>query len=134
MTRNRQSQFLSRFLYSWRAGRYETWNPFVDPAYLDILQNNIQWENERNMDFSLSKSISVAGSAITLFVDVHNIFDWQELHQLGFHGDRTKYLKSLHLEMYNEEPYFGRTGFNPPAEGEEPDHVGGSLFRVKGGY
>jgi hypothetical protein len=112
------------FLYSWRAGRYETWNPFGDPTLDEILQNNIQWENERNMDLSLSKSISVAGSAVTLFMDVHNIFDWQELHQLGFHGDRTKYLKSLHLEIYNEEPYFGKTGYTPPAEGEEPDHVG----------
>jgi hypothetical protein len=113
-------------LYSWRAGHYETWNPFGKPEYDELLQNNIQWENQRNMDLSLSKNVSLAGTAITLFMDVHNLFDWQELSSQGFYdgGDRTAYLKSLHLEMYNEEPYASTAGFTAPAEGEEPDKVG----------
>jgi hypothetical protein len=113
-------------LYSWRAGNYETWNPFNNPELFYELQNNIQWENQRNMDLSLSKNVSVAGTAVTLFMDVHNLFEWQELHGQGFFdgGDRTRYLKSLHLEMYNEEPYAGATGFTPPAPGDEPDKVG----------
>jgi hypothetical protein len=110
-------------MYSWRAGWYETWNPFGGQAGYD-LQNNIQWQDERNLDLSLSKSLSISGTSFTVFMDVHNVFDWQELHQQGFHGDKTKYLKSLHLEMYKNEPYEGSQGFTAPEEGEEPDQVG----------
>ncbi len=111
------------FMYSWKAGRYESWNPFGGPLSY-VLQNNIQWENERNLDMSISKNLSIAGTALTLIFDVHNLFDWQELHQQAFHNDRTVYLKSLHLEMYKEEPYLSTPGFTAPAEGEEPDHIG----------
>ncbi len=114
------------FMYSWKAGYYETWNPFgggsQELSY--ILQNNIQWENQRNLDMSISKNLSIAGAALTLFMDVHNLLDWQELHQQGFHNDRNNYLESLHLEMYNEEPYFSDPRFTPPAVGEEPDQIG----------
>jgi len=91
---------------------------------LYLLQNNIQWENQKNLDLSLSKNISVAGTAVTLFMDVHNLLDWQELHQRSFDDDRNKYLKSLHLEIYKEEPYKSNENFTAPAEGEEPDKVG----------
>lgn len=114
------------FMYSWRAGYYETWNPFgsgrQELAY--VLENNIQWQDQRNLDMSVSKNISIAGAALTLFFDVHNLLDWQELHQQGFHNDKSKYLESLHLEMYNDEPYAGDPRFTPPADGEEPDQVG----------
>ena len=114
------------FLYTWRAGYYETWNPFNRPEWAYLLQNNIQWQNQRNLDLSLSKNISVGGTALTLFVDVHNLLDWQELHQRGFHGsgDKNKYLKSLHLELFKEEPYVSNPGYTAPAEGETPDEIG----------
>jgi hypothetical protein len=113
-------------LYSWRAGRYETWNPIPGATVLIqyMIQNNIQWQSEKNLDLSLSKSLSISGTAVTLFMDVHNVFDWQELSSQAFDGDRDLYLKTLHLEMYKEEPYLSRGIGTPPAEGEEPDHVG----------
>jgi hypothetical protein len=113
-------------LYSWRAGRYESWNPF--PGQVGLVQyqvqNNIQWENEKNLDLSLSKNISVAGTALTLFMDVHNVFDWQELSSQAFDGDKDKYLKSLRLEMFGEEPYASAGIGAPPEEGDEPDKIG----------
>ncbi len=118
-------------VYSWRGGRYETWNPFgggdeAGEEMFYLLQNNIQWEDQRNLDLSLSKNLSIAGTEVTLFMDVHNVFNWQELHQQGFSsgGDRNRYLKSLHLEMYKEEPYASSPMFTAPAEGEKPDKIG----------
>ncbi len=113
-------------LYSWRAGRYETWNPFPGQTGLVQyqVQNNIQWQDEKNMDLSLSKNISVAGTAITLFMDIHNVFDWQELSSQAFDGDRDKYIKSLHLEIFGEEPYKSAGIGIPPEEGEDPDVLG----------
>ncbi|MBN1695737.1 carboxypeptidase regulatory-like domain-containing protein [candidate division WOR-3 bacterium] len=113
-------------VYSWRAGRYETWNPF--PGQIGLVQyqvqNNLQWESERNLDLSLSKNISVAGTALTLFMDVHNVFDWQELSSQAFDGDQGNYIRSLHLEMFGEEPYASAGIGTPPADGEEPDRLG----------
>jgi hypothetical protein len=113
-------------LYSWRAGQYETWNPFPGASVLVQyqLQNNIQWEAQKNLDLSLSKNISVAGTALTLFMDVHNVLDWQELSSQAFDGDRDKYIRSLHLEMFEDEPYASAGIGTPPAEGEEPDVLG----------
>jgi len=113
-------------LYSWRAGRYETWNPFPGASVLVQyqLQNNIQWESQKNLDLSLSKNISVAGAALTVFMEVHNVFDWQELSSQAFDGDRDKYIRSLHLEMFGEEPYKSAGIGTPPEEGEEPDVLG----------
>jgi hypothetical protein len=120
-------------LYSWRAGRYETWNPIPGATVLVqyMLQNNIQWPSDKNLDLSVSKSLSIAGSEVTLFMDVHNVFDWQEFSSQAFDGDKDLYLESLRLEMYNEEPYFSRNIGTPPAEGEEPDKVGELSSDVK---
>jgi hypothetical protein len=116
-------------LYSWRAGRYETINFFpgtTDPLIRYQIQNNIQWESEKNLDLSVSKGLSIAGTTVTLFMDVHNVFDWQELSSMGFdgNGDRDLYLKTLHLELWGEEPYLSRGVGTPPAEGENPDKIG----------
>lgn len=113
-------------LYSWRAGRYETFNPIPGATVLIQyqVQNNIQWESEKNLDLSLSKNISVGGTSLTLFMDVHNVFDWQVLSSQAFDGDLAKYIKSLRLELWNEEIYRSRGIGTPPEEGEEPDLVG----------
>ncbi|MEO0293462.1 MAG: TonB-dependent receptor [candidate division WOR-3 bacterium] len=114
-------------LYSWRGGRYGTLNPFGirELGIVYQLENNIRWENERNLDLSLNKVLSVGGTNLTLFMDVHNVFDWQELSSQGFSSDydETQYLKSLHLEIYNYEPFASR-GFVGPKEGEKPDRIG----------
>ncbi len=118
-------------VYSWKAGGYYTYNPFgTDLEDLRrqgfVLENNIQWEADKNLDLSLSKIISVGGISATLFMDIHNVFDWHELNDRGFHGDgdKSSYLASLHLEMYNDAPYTRNIYLDGPAEGEAPDHPG----------
>jgi hypothetical protein len=119
------------FLYSWRAGNYEDWNPYGEEEYGDILINNIQWPSERYIDMSINKSLSIGGVKADLFVEVHNIFDWGTLNSQAFdptvpnNGDRNGYLKSLHLDIYDEEPFLGDSDMSGPEElGVEPDHIG----------
>jgi hypothetical protein len=119
------------FLYSWRAGNYENWNPYGEEEYGDVLINNIQWPAGRYLDMSINKDLSFGGVPISLFVEVHNIFDWGTLSSQCFDpsvpndGDRTAYLKSLHLEIYDEEPFLSDpTVFGPEELDVEPDHIG----------
>jgi hypothetical protein len=114
-------------MYSWREGRHETFNPYGD-EWDEILQNNILWQDERNVDVSINKNISVGGLVVTLFMDVHNVFDWGTLSTQGFDPaavtDRADYLGSLRLDIYNEEPFLSDPYINGPAEGEKADQVG----------
>jgi hypothetical protein len=114
------------FLYSWRAGWYDTYMGDQTEEMRNELRNNIQWQDERNVDISLRKSIVVAGAPISLFFDVHNVFDWGTLSTQGFSDgfDRNDYIRSLHLETFNEEPWIDDPYRNGPAEGEEPDRIG----------
>jgi hypothetical protein len=118
------------FLYQWRAGYYDTHNPYGD-EWEDVLQNNIQWPAERFLDMSINKNLSIGGVTANLFVEVHNIFDWKTLNSQGFdptipaNGDRIQYLESLRLEIYDEEPFTSdETVFGPEELGVEPDHIG----------
>ncbi len=118
------------FLYQWRAGYYDTHNPYGDDLE-DALQNNIQWPSTRILDMSINKSLSVGGITANLFVEVHNVFDWQTLNSQGFdptipkNGDRVAYLNSLHLEIYDKEPFLADESMKGPEElGVEPDHIG----------
>jgi len=118
------------FLYSWRAGYYETWNPYGE-EWEDKLRNNIQWPSTRNVDLSVNKVFSVGGVEASLFMEIHNIFDWKTLNSQAFdpsipnNGDRVQYLSTLHLEIYDEEPFLadGKV-FGPDQLGVEPDHIG----------
>jgi hypothetical protein len=113
------------FLYSWRAGYYQTFNP-IAPEWDEELQNNLRWQDERNVDIGISKNLSVGGTAVSLFMNVHNVFDWGTLSSQAFSSsiDQNAYLSSLHLDIYNEEPFLSDPYRNGPEEGEEPDHVG----------
>jgi hypothetical protein len=118
------------FLYQWRAGYYETFNAGKDEElWGDVLQNNIQWPATRIVDVSLNKNLTIAGVTANLFMDVHNIFDWGTLNAQCFEPDnnidRDNYFKSLHLEIYDEEPFIGDDDVSGPEElGVEPDHIG----------
>jgi hypothetical protein len=118
------------FLYQWQAGYYDTFNPY-DPALDTVLQYNIQWPATRIMDMSINKNLSIGGVTANLFMDVHNIFNWGTLNSQGFdpnianNMDRTAYLKSLHLEIYDKEPFVEDESVVGPKEaGTEPDHIG----------
>ncbi len=115
------------FLYSWRAGWYDTYMGDYGEEMRNELRNNIRWQDERNLDISLRKSFVVGGAPISLFFDVHNVFDWGTLSTQAFSStveDQYPYLASLHLEVFNEEPWTSNPYVTGPAEGEEPDHVG----------
>jgi len=114
------------FLYSWRAGYYDTYMGDYGEESRNELRNNIRWQDERNVDISLRKSFVVGGAPITLFFDVHNVFDWGTLSSQGFSDgfDRNDYIRSLHLEAFNEGLWLDDPYRNGPAEGEEPDHIG----------
>jgi hypothetical protein len=113
-------------LYSWRAGYYITYMGDQTEELRNELRNNLRWQDERNVDISIRKSFVVVGAPISLFFDVHNVFDWGTLSTQGFSDgfDQNDYIRSLHLEAYNEEPWIDDPYRNGPAEGEEPDHIG----------
>jgi hypothetical protein len=120
------------FLYQWRAGYYDTFDAGKDEElWGDLLQNNIQWPDTRIIDMSINKNLSIGGVTANLFMDVHNIFNWGALNSQCFDPnitgdvDRIEYFKSLHLEIYDEEPFVGDDDVYGPEElGVEPDHVG----------
>jgi len=118
------------FLYQWRAGYYETFNAGKDEElWGDVLQNNIQWPATRIMDMSINKNLSVGGVTANLFMEVHNIFNWGTLNSQCFEPenniDHDEYFKSLHLEIYDKEPFVGDDNvFGPEELGVEPDHIG----------
>jgi len=116
--------YRASFLYSQRAGNYLTWDPLGLRTY--EVQNNIQWPDSRDLTLRLEKRITLGPNTMGLFMEVYNLFDWKSLNALGFFDteDRNLYFKSLHLEMYKEEPWRSAPGFTPPEEGEEPDKVG----------
>ncbi len=90
-------------LWTWKAGRYQTWEP-VEPL---TLENNLQWNAEQYFDLRLSKRTSVGGYSFTIFADIKNVFDLRFMSNRGFSSgsDRDYYLQSLHLPMYEDEKY-----------------------------
>ncbi len=111
------------FVYYWRAGEYYTFNPVDWDA--NLVQNNIQWPSERDIDMSVEKNFLLWGNQMGFSIEVNNVFDWKVMHRLGFVNDEdeTDYLKSLRLEMY-EHPDWQNNGYLPPVKGQEPDEVG----------
>jgi len=117
-------------LYQWRAGYYDMFNPY-GVEFDEVLANNIQWPATRIVDMSINKNLSVGGVKANLFMEVHNLFDWQTLNSQGFDPtitggmDRIAYFKSLRLEIFDEEPFVDDESVVGPEElGVEPDHVG----------
>ncbi len=83
------------FIYYWRSGDWDTWNPNDRPG----LQYNIQWKDFHNMDMRISKVFSFNRFNLTLLVDIANLFNFKEFSSYGFYDgqDRYYYLRSLHL-------------------------------------
>jgi hypothetical protein len=104
------------FLYEWKAGEWETWDPIETD--LPRFQNNLQWQPWKTLNASLNKTISYAGLNMNISMEIENLLDWKYLDPNGFKGgrdDKRTYLESLKLEMYND----------PVFEGME-DYEGGS--------
>ncbi len=90
-------------LYTWKAGRYETWDPLNTYELFD----NVQWKDRHNVDARISKQFRVGRQTLTFFADINNLFDTKYLETIGFQnrGDERNYMESLHLPMYDGPEY-----------------------------
>ena len=90
-------------LFTWRAGRYMTW----DPMETYELQDNLQWKGEYNFDARFSKRVGFGKYTLELFADISNLFNTKYPSTRGFadSDDSERYYKSLHLPMYEGEDY-----------------------------
>ena len=100
----------------WRAGSYFTWNPLNDP----FTNNNLTWPDYYMADLKLSKTINIAGTKTTFYVDCTNVLNLKvNLMSKGYpfedNNDQSQYLASLHLPMYNS-PKFDQLRKNNPGE------------------
>jgi len=84
----------------WQAGNYFTW---TGRESVPGVRNNMQWPTYKMVDLRLSKQVPLssqgAGSAVTLYVDVNNIFNIKNFNTSSFIGpeDYNNYMESLHL-------------------------------------
>jgi len=105
------------WLVSWEAGDWITWNP------LDIygVEQNLQTKDYWGCDMRISRIIDVGNTSMTFFADVVNVFNLRRLNMDSFSSDgsgsdRERYLRSLNLEMYQEEIYQAAGGYGPDPE------------------
>jgi len=92
------------FNYTWEAGAYETYDPLNKDLNL-----NLQWKSYRNVQARIQKRISFAGTNLSVFAEVNNLFDWKYLDASSgcFYNDddADKYKRSLKLPLYEDEAY-----------------------------
>jgi hypothetical protein len=90
-------------LFTWKSGDWMTW----DPTGTGELQNNLQWRDRYSFDFRISKGIRIGKYKATLFADIRNVFNIEDLSSFGFADaqDSENYFKSLHLPMYSGAEY-----------------------------
>ena len=108
-------------LYSWRAGSYQDWDPLNTYELVD----NLQWKSSYNVDARFSKRMRFGKYSVQVFADVNNLFNIKTFNTRGFLGDtddRTNYLESLHLPMYEGEDYQTQ-GYTPG--NDKPGDFGG---------
>ncbi|MEO0293678.1 MAG: TonB-dependent receptor [candidate division WOR-3 bacterium] len=102
------------FLYEWKAGFWETWDPLR--TGLPRFQYNLQWQPWRTLNAKLAKSISFASLNISIFAEVENLLDWRYLDPNGFKGgkdDKGDYLRSLKLKIYEDPVFEGKEEYEP---------------------
>lgn len=92
-------------LFSFKSGRYETW----DPLSTYKLKDNLHWKSSYGFDARLSKTFRSMGLNFELFFDIDNLWQNDEGNwaNRAFQNDTDKrrYLESLHLPMYKDEIY-----------------------------
>lgn len=89
----------------WRAGAY-----FTFPEDIPYLNNNLQWPDYYMVDLRLSKTIDFTNFRTTFYIDINNVFNFK-VNLLRYNyafrneADRTAYLASLHLPIYNSPDF-----------------------------
>lgn len=91
---------------TYSAGDYFTWNPLGKLHYT----NNMQWQDYYMLDLKLSKTFNLVGLKTTIFLDISNLLNikvdqMNNGYAFADATDRSKYLASLHLPMYNSAEY-----------------------------
>lgn len=113
------------FFTSYSAGDYFTWNPLGKLHYT----NNLQWPDYYMLDMKITKAIKVGGISASIYLDVSNLLNIKvnQLNQgYAFYdaNDRSKYLASLHLPMYDSPEYDDLRAKNPGSYIAGNDKVG----------
>jgi len=82
-------------LANWRAGNYETYNPYSIPGVVD----NVRWRDFYNVDMRLARDFEVANFDFRFFIDIQNVFNFKHMSMSGFADqfDYEDYLSSLRL-------------------------------------
>lgn len=106
---------------TYTSGGYFTWNPL---GSLHV-SNNAQWPHYYMADLKISKSFEIMGHSASIYLDISNVFNIKvnalsSGYAFANANDRTNYLKSLHLEMYNSPEYDNLRTQNPGS------YIGGS--------
>ena len=83
----------SSFIFNYKAGAFETYNPQGLPGISD----NVQWKDTYSTDARIAKSITLNTTKIDLFLDINNLFNNKFLSYAGFSNyyDYVDYLESL---------------------------------------
>jgi len=97
-------------LFTYKSGDYETWDPLTTLE----LKDNLHWKGNYDLDARISKKIRIGNSRIELFADINNVLDMKMFYTRGDEtggtgfvddDDKTSYLESLHLPMYEGQEY-----------------------------
>ncbi len=108
------SDFHLSILPTWRKGEFFTWNPLSKLH----LEDNMNWPDYFMVDMRLSKTFTAKHTNFTFYMDVDNVFNYKvNLMAYGYpfsNGDDTnKYLRSLHLPMYDSPEFDKLRELNP---------------------
>ncbi len=91
----------ANMLFSWRAGRYTTWNPDNQANVL----YNVRWKDTYRIDLRLKKDINIGQTKrVQLYVDIDNLLNTKFLSYAGFADtyDYRYYMESL---MFDDEKF-----------------------------
>jgi len=86
-------EWTSSFIFNYKTGSYETYNPQNIPGVSD----NVQWEDSYNTNLRVSKRLRWRQGYVDFILDVRNLFNNQFLSYAGFadYYDYIDYLESL---------------------------------------
>jgi outer membrane receptor protein involved in Fe transport len=85
--------WISSFIFNYKAGAFETYNPQGLPGISD----NVQWKDTYSTDARIKKSLRLKNVKIDLILDIKNVFNNKFLSYAGFSNyyDYIDYLESL---------------------------------------
>ena len=83
----------SSFIFNYKAGAFETYNPQGLPGVSD----NVQWKSTYSTDARVIKRFDFNNVKLDLFLDINNLFNNKFLSYAGFsdYYDYVDYLESL---------------------------------------